>query len=241
MFVAGLENDDFDKRVQFCRFLLHSDVDDPDFLKRILWTDESKFTREGIFNQHNLHHWTHKDENPRRKRLRNFQRKFSINVWAGVIGNQVIGPHYLPENLNGDNYLEFLQNDLPLLLEEQYDHFNEDIRIVFQNDGCPAHWKLIVREYLNNVFPNSWIGRDGPIQWPPRSPDITPLDFYVWGRAKELVYATEVPTRDELRQRIEVAFETIKEEVRMRTTTVEIRERCRACIRNRGEQFEQDL
>ncbi|CAG9813102.1 unnamed protein product [Phaedon cochleariae] len=64
--------------------------------------------------------------------------------------------------------------------------------------------------------------------------DLTPLDFYVWGPAKGLVYATEVSTRDVLVQRIETAFDTIKEEIRLRTTTVEIRNRCRACIRNRA-------
>ncbi|XP_050307516.1 uncharacterized protein LOC126744202 [Anthonomus grandis grandis] len=225
--VQGLEGGDFDRRVHFCRFLLHTDVENPDFLKRILWTDESKFTREGILNLHNLHHWAPKQENPYAKRQNSFQYRFSVNVWAGVIGNQVIGPHYLPDNLNGDNYLEFLQNDLPELLAE-VPVFNEDVPIVFQNDGCPAHWRLTVREYLDNVFPNSWIGRDGPIAWPPRSPDLTTLDFYVWERAKELVYATEVPTREVLIQRIEAAFNTIKNEIRLRTTTVEIRQRCRA-------------
>lgn len=240
LFIAGLTNLDFDNRVQFCRFLLHTDVDDPDFLSSILWTDESKFTKEGILNLHNLHHWSPKDQNPHLIRQRSFQRRFSVNVWAGVIGNHVIGPHYFPDNLNGDNYLEFLQNDLPELLAE-LPILNEYRPIVFQNDGCPAHWRLTVREYLNDVFPNSWIGRDGPIPWPPRSPDLTPLDFYVWGRAKGLVYATEIETRDDLVQRIEAAFDTIKQEMRLHTTTVEVRQRCRACIRNRGQQFEQDL
>ncbi|KAG8296099.1 hypothetical protein J6590_065086 [Homalodisca vitripennis] len=43
---------------------------------------------------------------------------------------------------------------------------------------CPPHWGKIVRDYLNDTFPGRWIGRDGPIPWPPRSPDITPLDFF---------------------------------------------------------------
>ncbi|GBP81085.1 hypothetical protein EVAR_37211_1 [Eumeta japonica] len=91
--VQGLQNNDFNNRVRLCRFLLHADVDDPDFLKSILWTDESKFTKEGILNLHNLHHWSSKDENPRVKRQRLFQRRFSLNVWAGVIGDRIIGPH----------------------------------------------------------------------------------------------------------------------------------------------------
>ena len=237
MFVLGLDDSDFGRRVQFCRHLLHTDVDDGNFLKSILWTDESKFDKEGIVNYHNLHHWSHKNQNPHVKRQRGFQRRFSVNVWAGVIGDKLIGPHYLPDNINANNYLDFLINDLPPLMEEV---FQVDINrpIVFQHDGCPAHFSLIVREHLDNCFPNSWIGRGGPIPWPPRSPDLTPLDFHVWGRAKELVYTTEVESREDLINRINAAFEVMRQEMLLRTTTVEIRRRCRACIVNEGRQFE---
>ncbi|GBP74810.1 hypothetical protein EVAR_43115_1 [Eumeta japonica] len=79
----GLEDNDFGNRVRLCRLLLHADVDDPDFLKSILWTDDSNFTKEGILNLHNLHRWSSKDDNPRVKRQMSFQRRFSLNVWAG--------------------------------------------------------------------------------------------------------------------------------------------------------------
>ena len=41
-----------------------------------------------------------------------------------------------------------------------------------------------------------WIGRAGPISWPERSPDMTPLDFYFWGHLKSVVYETTVPSED---------------------------------------------
>lgn len=216
---------------------MHRDIEDGQFLRSILWTDESKFTREGILNLHNLHQWAPKDQNPRAIRQASFQIKFNVNVWAGVIGNRLIGPHFLPENLNGDNYLEFLQNDLPNLIPD----IQDDRPIVFQQDGCPAHWRIAVREYLDNVFPNSWIGREGPIPWPARSPDLTPLDFYIWGRAKELVYFEEITTRDELIQKIHAAFDQMKDEMSLGITTTTIKKRCRACIRSAGRQFEQEM
>ncbi|GBP71996.1 hypothetical protein EVAR_38675_1 [Eumeta japonica] len=133
--------------------------------------------------------------------------------------------------------LKFLQNVLPEMIAG-VPIFNENRPIIFQNDGCPAHWRLIVREYLNNEFLD-WEGR--PIPWPPRSPDFKPLDFYVWGRAKELVYATEAQNVEDLCERIETAFQKIQQEMLLSTTTVEIRRRCRACIANGGRQFEQLL
>ena len=47
--------------------------------------------------------------------------------------------------------------------------------------------------FLDATFPNRWIGRDGPTPWPPRSPDITPLDFFLWGYVKDKVFSTPVP------------------------------------------------
>ena len=52
-------------------------------------------------------------------------------------------------------------------------------QVIFQQDGAPPHWGLQVRQFLSETFLDRWIGRDGPILWPPRSPDITPLDFFL--------------------------------------------------------------
>ncbi|KAG5900155.1 hypothetical protein JTB14_035300 [Gonioctena quinquepunctata] len=66
--VQGLEETDPARRIRFCRFLLNADIDDAWLLKSILWTDESKFSREGITNFHNLHEWADKDSNPHWKK-----------------------------------------------------------------------------------------------------------------------------------------------------------------------------
>jgi hypothetical protein len=50
----------------------------------------------------------------------------------------------------------------------------------------------IAREFLNNNYTNRWIGRRGPIAWPARSPDLNPLDFYLWGHLKTIVYLAAV-------------------------------------------------
>ena len=67
------------------------------------------------------------------------------------------------------------------------------------------------------MFPNRWIGRDGPISWPPRSPDVTPLDFFLWGYIKDIVFATKVADLAELKQRILAAFETVTDDLLQRT------------------------
>ena len=58
---------------------------------------------------------------------------------------------------------------------------NQPTRCDFQMDGAPAHWGLNGRAFLNARFGDRWIGIDGPTPWHPRSPDINPLDFLLWG------------------------------------------------------------
>jgi len=66
---------------------------------------------------------------------------------------------------------------------------------------------------LDAVFPNRWIGRAGPTPWPPRSPDITHLDFFLWGYVKDKLFSTPVTDITNLKARITDAFVTITEDM----------------------------
>src|SRR6195952_4636657 len=103
---------------------------------------------------------------------------------------------FLPQRLNGEIYRQFIEVDLPLLLEDVPLQLRNDMW--FMQDGAPGHFSLLARDYLNRVFPDRWIGRGGPQTWPPRSPDMNPLDFCVWGYLKSLVCTTPVENVDDL-------------------------------------------
>ena len=66
---------------------------------------------------------------------------------------------------------------------------------------------------MDASFPNRWIGRDGPIHWSPQSPDITPLDFFIWGYVKDKVFSAPVPDITNLKARITDIFATITEDM----------------------------
>jgi len=85
--------------------------------------------------------------------------------------------------------------------------------IIFQQDGATPHWASHVRQILVATFPNRWTGRDGPTPWPPRSPDITPLDFFLWRYVKDKVFSTPFPDITNLKARITDAFATITEDM----------------------------
>ena len=126
---------------------------------------------------------------------------FSINVWVGIIGDTWIGPFILPGPLTGAFPCDFLINNLNVLLEE----VPLDIiqRMWFTHDGAPPHFALAARAILHQRFPNKWIGRQGTTQWPARSPDLNPLNFYLWGPLKAIVYSTPIHNVEILRLSIE--------------------------------------
>lgn len=228
------------RRVAFCRYLLNSDLENPMLLRKILWTDESKFDNDGITNYHNVHFWAPKENRNPNKRPKGSQRRFSLNVWMGIIDNNLIGPFFLPNNLNAESYENFLRNDLFGLMQDV--PLETRRHMWYQHDGCPAHFRITVRQWLDQNFPNRWIGRGGPIPWPARSPDLTPMDYYVWGHMKSLVYdVAPVPDIDELRRRIISAAEEIKNNLSTVVVKSELRKRMRICVRNRGGHFEHQL
>ncbi|KAJ8915595.1 hypothetical protein NQ315_012480 [Exocentrus adspersus] len=74
------------------------------------------------------------------------QHRFKVNVWAGICGEYVIGPHFFEGNLTGNGYLQFLQNDL---LQLQRHIPPDDLNCQwFQHDGAPAHFTLAVRFFI---------------------------------------------------------------------------------------------
>jgi hypothetical protein len=93
----------------------------------------------------------------------NFQRRFSINVWCGVIDDMLFGPVIFDDRMTGHNYLDFPQNGLPERLEDI--PMDTRIAMYFQHDGAPSHYTRLVTQHLNDTFRNRGIGHDSTINW----------------------------------------------------------------------------
>lgn len=185
-----LSQDDFDRRVEFCEDMQMRCNNDNMFVKNIVFSDEASFFLNGSVNRQNYRYWA--TENPRWMQEAHTQYPRKVNVWAGIVGNRTLGPYFFDENLNGERYLEFLQHELiPTLIHLYPNENNPDIpsnQLWFQQDGAPPHYARPVRTYINNIFPQRWIGRRGSIEWPPRSPDLNPLDFFMGLLKKQSIY-----------------------------------------------------
>ena len=49
--------------------------------------------------------------------------------------------------------------------------------------------------------------------WPPRSPDLNPCDFYLWGHLKSMAYNSLPKTLDDLKANIEREIEKISKNI----------------------------
>ena len=83
-------------------------------------------------------------------------------------------------------------------------------RYWFQQDGARLHTAKIVQEWLGEKFGEKFMDKS---KWPPRSPDLNPCDFYLWGHLKQLVYYPLPKTIDELKANIRREIKKINVEI----------------------------
>ncbi|GBL79707.1 hypothetical protein AVEN_200036-1, partial [Araneus ventricosus] len=118
--------------------------------------------------------------------------------------------------------------DLPLI----------DLRNVwFQHDGAPPHKVSSVQQYIRDTFQQQVIGYGGCVEWPPGSPDLNSLDFFLWGYIKQRMYATPPPTSQELRNRITDACASVSPAM-LYNVQREVKSRVQMCIIAEGHHFE---
>ncbi|GFX33469.1 uncharacterized protein TNCV_1006301 [Trichonephila clavipes] len=99
--------------------------------------------------------------------------------------------------VNGDRYRAMITNFFIPELN------NQDVQeLWFQQDGATCHTARATIDLLKDTFGDRLISRFGPVNWPPRSCDLTPLDYFLWGYVRSLVYADKLQTLDHLEDNI---------------------------------------
>ncbi|GFW10967.1 DUF4817 domain-containing protein [Trichonephila clavipes] len=75
-------------------------------------------------------------------------------------------------------------------------------KLTFQQDGATCHTARATIYLSKDTLGDRLISRFGPVNWPPRSCDLTPLDYFLWGYVKLLVYADKPQRLDHLEDNI---------------------------------------
>ena len=85
------------------------------------------------------------------------------------------GPLHFVDDKAKINAEYYVNNLLPKLVEDCETLMPDSY--TFQQDGAPAHTSHRAQLWLEQQMPD-FINKDN---WPPNSPDLNPLDYYVWG------------------------------------------------------------
>ncbi|GFS93680.1 DUF4817 domain-containing protein [Trichonephila clavipes] len=136
--------------------------------------DEAHFWLNGYVNKQNCRIWS--EANPQ-VYVETPLHSEKLTVWCALWAGGIIGPYFF-KNDEGHNELWF------------------------QQDGATCHTARATIYLLKDTLGDRLISRFGPVNWPPRSCDLTPLDYFLWGYVKSLVYADKPQTLDHLEDNI---------------------------------------
>ena len=109
----------------------------------------------------------------------------------------------------------------------------------FQQDGASSHTAADTIRYVTSLFGNRTIGKNLAINWPPRSPDLSTLDFFLWGYVKELTFQEPPKTIPELKLKITESFEVVRHNTAMlRRVQGALVRRSELVVNQQGKHFE---
>ena len=225
-----LSEEDFETRRAACDDILQNIPPDAVFIS----SDEAHFHLCGTVNKQNFRYWA--AENPRELHQQPLHSP-KVTVWCAVAEFGVWGPYFFEEDgqtvtVNADRYCHMIETFLrPKINQFVLDHEEEEVW--FQQDGATAHTARRSMEMLRELFPGRLVSSRGDISWPPRSPDLSPCDFFLWGYLKAEVYKHRPRTLQELKDVIRQEVAAIPREVTRRTMD-NFRERLRECLNNGG-------
>lgn len=228
--VQHLKDIDLDTRKQFANsFLAHLSFD-ANFLATVFWSDEANFYLDtGVFT-HQCVIWS--PDNPH-VAVEKTHFPSHVTVWCGFTSKFIVGPFFFEGNVTGQKYLAMLQDFLiPALKRHRALH-----NVTFQQDGAAPHVTAIVKEFLSETFGTRIISRGFPQFWPPRSPDLAPNDYWLWGALKGKVYASQPHTLEDLKASIQMEIEKIPPS-ELQSAINNLPHRLRAVLEQDGGHFE---
>ncbi|GFX22057.1 DDE_3 domain-containing protein [Trichonephila clavipes] len=158
--------------------------------------DEAHFWLNGYVNKQNCRIWS--EANPQ-VYVETPLHPEKLTVWCvyGLVESFFKNDESHNVTVNGDRYRAMITN---FFIPELNNHDVQELW--FQQDGATCHTARATIDLLKDTFGDRLISRFGPVNWPPRSCDLTPLDYFLWGYGKSLVYADKPQTLDHLEDNI---------------------------------------
>ena len=201
----------------------------PDAKSNFLMTDECIFSLDNTLPSSHIRYWS--QAKPKGLVQPKPLQPKRLLVWCGMTARNVIGPYFFDGPVNTESYLIMLRE---FLLPEL-----RRLRIlrttIFQQDGAPAHTAARCIDWLQGRFGERIISRRCDMKWPPRSPDLTPPDFFLWGYLKLRIKKRRPQSIEELKQYITDEIRHVDRDKSLLDRTFDdFVRRLRECVENNG-------
>ena len=196
-----LKPHDHQKRRMFVNWAEQELKNDSDFYLKIIFGDKAPFWLNGFVYKQNIRYGS--DSNPHVLHESSLQPE-KITVWRSLWVDGVIASYFFHDDQ--DRHITVNGNRYRSMITEYFCPKLDDMDLEdmwFQQDGATSHPANVTINLLETKFGERVIARNGPVGWPPRSCDLTPIDNFLWGYVKSMVYANKPATIDELRTNIE--------------------------------------
>jgi hypothetical protein len=166
------------------------------------FSDEAWCHVSGYVNSQNVRYWS--SENPH-VFVEAPLHPMKVGVWIAVSRRRLIGPIFFHQTINAERYRELILNEFINQLDDEELQYG-----YFQQDGATPHTTQANLQYLSDFFGDRVISRGTNTPWPPRSPDLTPLDFSV---LKNEVYKRQMNNLNQLMEEITNCCRNINEQM----------------------------
>jgi hypothetical protein len=219
-----LECHDYERRVKFANWFLGLPKDHKYFF---ICSDEAYFYLTLPLNRQNNRIWS--DSIPF-DAIEVPLHDEKVLVWCAFSAEVIYGPYFFESTVKAGNYLEMLKS----FFWRRHCQAPNASKYYFQQDGATAHTANTVQKWLKGQFGKFFLDKT---KWPPRSPDLNPCDFYLWGYLKSVVYNPLPKTLDELKSNIEREIKKISPEI-LKSVFLNFEKRCELIITAEGGHIE---
>ena len=226
-------------RVEMCRWFLEEIEQDATFLYKIWFSDEAHFYLNGHVSNKNFTFWG--SEKPDLVYEKGLHDK-KVTVWVAMSANGLIGPFFFeddngaPATVNADRYLGILSR-FWRKLHQVAGGANGRQDQWFQQDGAAPHVARHALQWIANHFGHNTISRNTRYRWSANSPDLSPLDFHLWGFLKDGLRGQDFESLGDLKAAIVNAVRAVPQQQCGRVIEHFTR-RLKKCIERNGSHIE---
>lgn len=220
----SLNESDHEQRLLYCDWLINVCEENPDFCKTYFMSDEAWFHLSGYVNSQNNRYWA--ASNPHRF-TESSLHPLKIGVWAVISGERIFH-RFFEGRVNSQIYCNFLDEFAATLTDR------EKQVSWFQQDNATAHTARATLDHIKNLFGERTVSKG---LYPPRSPDLSTPDFFLWGCLKDTVYGNNPRTLDDLKTNISEAILSIDKDTLLKVSRNAL-SRCFLCKTALGGHFQ---